>query len=204
MTDKIITSDCSFAMMLQSLGNVPSEKLEVFLAMCERRQLIKDQILLREGDPSDVIFFVESGATRHHTMDKAGNEHTTHFAFENEFEADYRAFLTRTKSAYTLQALKDTSVIAIPREAYDWIVTNVEGGQKIILTVSEIFLIYFATRLRDNYVLTPLERYEAMEQKFPGIYDQVPQYMIASYIGVTKVHLSRLKSQSLKNKSKKI
>jgi len=121
----------------------------------------------------------------------------------NDFATDYGAFITGGRSDYGVETLKPSHLIVIPKDAYEWMRANVAGGEKLIRMVTEGFYIYFATRLRDFYVLSPLERYQAMEQKFPGIYDQVPQYMIASYIGVTKVHLSRLKSQSLDLKNTK-
>lgn len=192
-----------FANVLRAMGNIPADKLQTIISKCHRKILDENVTLIEQDDLVKDLYFIESGATRHFTHDKAGNEHTTHFAFENEFSTDYGAFISGKKSDYSVQTLKPSGLIVIPNEAYEWMRENVAGGEKLIRIVTEGFYIYFATRLRDFYVLSPLERYQAMEQKFPGIYEEVPQYMIASYIGVTKVHLSRLKSQSLKQKNAK-
>ena len=200
MESHIIKSTSHFANLLQMMGSIPTEELKLFLSKCHRITCEANEIFLKEGEPAEMLFFLESGSARNFTSDKIGNEHTTHFSFANQFHADYRAFITHTNSAYSLQALEVCSLIVIPREAHHWMIHNVKNGQEIVLRITESFIVYFATRLRDNYVLTPLERYQAMEEKFPGIYERVPQYMIASYIGVSKVHLSRIKNQALRLK----
>jgi len=192
-----IQTNCNFAILLQSLGNINIDQLKVILSKCERSKFNAGEPLLNIGEPVNKIFFIETGAIRHFTCDKFGHEHTTHFAFENSFATDYRAFILNTDSAYCVEAINDSQFISIPRDAYNWLAKHVTSGEKIIRSLTEMFFVYFATRLHDNYVLSPLERYQAMQVKFPRIYDLVPQYMIASYIGVSKVHLSRLKNQSL-------
>ena len=201
MSDKSVKADSSFAVLIQMMGNIPPDQLETILSKCYWRNCASNEIVIEEGEDVDVIFFVETGSTRHFTSDKAGNEYTTHFAFPHEFSTDYGAFITRSKSTYSVETLQETRLVAVPREAYDWMARNVKDGEKLIRMVTESFFLYFAARLRENYVMSPLERYQAMEQKFPGIYEQVPQYMIASYIGVSKVHLSRLKNESLRQKA---
>lgn len=185
------------------MGNIPTDELQTIISLCHREVLGANVILIEQNDLVKDLYFVESGATRHFTHDKAGNEYTTHFAFKNEFSTDYGAFISDSNSDYSVQTLKSSSLIVIPKEAYEWMRVNVAGGEKLIRIVTEGFYHYFATRLRDFYILSPIERYQAMEQKFPGIYDEVPQFMIASYIGVSEVHLSRLKNQSLKSKVSK-
>lgn len=195
LKNKTIELDSSFAKVLQAMSNIQHNELEVILSKCSRKKIKPGEIFLKIGESVEEIYFVESGLTRHFTHDKSGNEYTTHFAYKNEFEADYTAFVTLSKAGYCLQALEQTSLVVIPREAYDWLAANVKGGEKLIRLVTENFFVYFSNRLREHYTLTPLERYQAMGEKFPNIYAQVPQYMIASYIGVSKVHLSRIKSE---------
>jgi len=196
MNNVSVEATSNFALWLKSMSVITDEKLTIFLSKCYRRELAAQEIFLNEGDLVDKVYFIESGIVRHYINDSSGNEHTSDFMFENQFDTDYSAYVSRTKAAYNLQALKPTRLIVIPREAYDWIIHNVVDGERLIRLVTENFFIYFEKRLRERYLLTPLERYQALEEKFPEIYILVPQYMIASYIGVSKVHLSRLKNQN--------
>jgi len=196
MNNVSVEATSNFALWLKSMSVITDEKLTIFLSKCYRRELAAQEIFLNEGDLVDKVYFIESGIVRHYINDSSGNEHTSDFMFENQFDTDYSAYVSRTKAAYNLQALKPTRLIVIPREAYDWIIHYVVDGERLIRLVTENFFIYFEKRLRERYLLTPLERYQALEEKFPEIYTLVPQYMIASYIGVSKVHLSRLKNQN--------
>lgn len=63
--------------------------------------------------------------------------------------------------------------------------------------IAEWYFIYKDTRIKNLYALTPKERYDQITDVFPNIHNRVPQHMIASYLGITAVHLSRLKKQAL-------
>ena len=59
--------------------------------------------------------------------------------------------------------------------------------------IAEYYFIYQDNRIQNNYFRTPKERYDNITQVFPNIHNRVPQHMIASYLGITSIHLSRLK-----------
>lgn len=130
--------------------------------------------------------------------DKGGTEHTIHFALENQFIADYSSFILKQTSLYTLQALEDLNVVVLPREAIDWGYQNMEQGDKLGRLIAEYYFIYQDNRIKNSYARTPKERYDTIDHVFPNIHNRVPQHMIASYLGVSPVHLSRLKSAAMK------
>ncbi|MEM6265704.1 MAG: Crp/Fnr family transcriptional regulator, partial [Bacteroidota bacterium] len=146
----------------------------------------------------DEVYFIEKGILRVKIIDLDGKEHTTHFATENQFIADYNAFLTQTKSRYQLEAMEDTDVIVLPRTAIEWGYDNLQEGQKLGRLIAEYYFIYLDTRIQQLYTLSPIERYDLMDQIFPNIHNRVPQHMIASYLGITPIHLSRIKREARK------
>ena len=89
--------------------------------------------------------------------------------------------------------MENTKVIVIPRTAIEWGYSNLQEGEKLGRLIAEYYFIYLDTRIQHLYTLSPLERYNLMSKIFPNIHNRVPQHMIASYLGITSIHLSRLK-----------
>ncbi|HMP92016.1 MAG TPA: hypothetical protein PKD90_04040, partial [Phnomibacter sp.] len=83
--------------------------------------------------------------------------------------------------------------IVLPRSAIDWGYAHLAQGQKLGRLIAEYYFIYQDNRIKNLYTRTPRQRYDAMSDIFPNIHNRVPQHMIASYLGITPVHLSRLK-----------
>jgi len=188
-----VNLDSRFANYLQTLENIPLHELEALLLKCTLKHFKKGEIFYEEGDKIDEMFFVEKGIVRASTFDKRGKEYTTNFYQEEQFFTDYAALSTGTPIFYNFQALEDTQVISISNESLEWFYNSTSKGEKIGRILSGYFMIFMNERVRNLYILTPKERYDLMNSIFPNIHQRVPQHMIASYIGITKVHLSRIK-----------
>lgn len=183
--------------VLQEMIQISAEELEAFSGLCYPKVFQRKTLLSQEERLITEVYFITKGIIRVKIDDLGGTEHTIHFAIENQFIADYRAFLTRQKSAYQLQALEDTEVIVLPEAAIEWGYTHLKQGEKLGRLIAEYYFIYLDSRIQHLYTLSPKARYDLMNEIFPNIHNRVPQHMIASYLGITPVHLSRLKSQSL-------
>lgn len=177
--------------------SISESEIEAFMSRCFRKSFKKKALLDQDQKLIDEVYFIEQGLIRIKIIDTEGKEHTTHFAVENQFITDYNAFLTRQKSSYQLQAMEDTTVMVIPRAAIEWGYGNMKEGEKLGRLIAEYYFIYLDTRIQHLYTLSPIERYELMSEIFPNIHNRVPQHMIASYLGITPIHLSRIKRQAI-------
>lgn len=166
-----------------------------FMDLCYRCTFPKKTLLSDNDRFIDEVYFIEQGLLRVKITDLEGREHTVHFAMENQFIADYNAFITRKKSKYQLEAMEKTEVTVMPRVAIEWGYSNLQEGEKLGRLIAEYYFIYLDTRIQHLYTLSPIERYERMNGIFPNIHNRVPQHMIASYLGITPIHLSRIKRQ---------
>ncbi|TAE58507.1 MAG: Crp/Fnr family transcriptional regulator [Bacteroidetes bacterium] len=173
-----------------SLSDVEAEGL---LKDCEAKTVKKKTLLSQPGVVPQEIIFICKGLIRVMITDLEGVEHSTHFALENQFIADYASFIRQTPAAYALQALEDSEVVILPRSSIEWGYRHLQEGEKLGRLVAEYYFIYLDQRIINLYAKSPRERYDILSQIFPGIHDRVPQHMIASYLGITPVHLSRLK-----------
>jgi len=181
---------------MQSMIRISNEEMEAFLSRTHEKKFKRQETLSLPGKIPNEVFFIQKGLIRVFITDEEGREHTIHFALENQFIADYANFIINKPSAYTLQALEETEVVVLPRKAIDWGYENLREGQKMGRLIAEYYFIYQDNRIKNPYITSPKERYDAITEVFPNIHNRVPQHMIASYLGITPIHLSRLKKSS--------
>ncbi|MBU2996280.1 Crp/Fnr family transcriptional regulator [Cellulophaga baltica] len=181
---------------IKSYITISDEEIELYLNQCylktyKNRELISEVNVL---DPN--IYFIEKGFIRLYITDEKGRKHTTHFASENSFVSDYTSIIRQKASKYNFQALTETQVVVVPPEALFWLYKNVKEGEKFGRLVLDEHFIHLEERLLNLYTHSPQERFELMNSIFPDIHNLVPQHMIASYINVSPVHMSRLKKKN--------
>lgn len=178
--------------------DISEDELNDFLDQCVTKTFKRNEIASRPHIVPNEIFFINKGLLREMITDNDGVEHTIHFALENQFMADYSSFMLKQPSIYTLQAEEETKVVVMPRAAVEWGYQNLKQGDRLGRLIAEYYFIYHDNRIKNLYARTPKERYDTITEVFPNIHNRVPQHQIASYLGITSVHLSRLKKAELK------
>ncbi|WP_029295645.1 Crp/Fnr family transcriptional regulator [Chryseobacterium hispalense] len=181
--------------VMQQMINITEEELESFLNKTSIKTFKRQEIVSMPDSIPNNIFFINKGIIRVFITDSEGTEHTIHFALENQFIADYSNFIKQKPSFYTLQALEETEVVILSRKTIEWGYNNLTEGQKMGRLVAEYYFIYQDDRIKNTYTRTPKQRYDNITDIFPNIHNRVPQHMIASYLGITPIHLSRLKKE---------
>jgi CRP-like cAMP-binding protein len=179
--------------VMKQMINVSEDELIDFLNQAVIRTFKRQETISQPDDIPNEIFFINKGLIRVLITDNEGTEHTIHFALENQFIADYSNFIQQKPSIYSLQTIEETQVVILPRSTIEWGYKNLNEGQKMGRLIAEYYFIYQDDRIKNNYVRTPKERYDSITEVFPNIHNRVPQHMIASYLGITPIHLSRLK-----------
>lgn len=158
----------------------------------------KKEFLSTPGKPCESVYFVNNGLLRVMLIDNDGNEQSLHFGFEHQFVTDFSSFITGTASDYYIQSLENTEVVILPRESILWSYENLPEGNRLARYIAEHWYVHQDQRIKNIYLKSPKERYDSISKLFPGIHQMVPQHMIASYLGISAVHLSRLKKADLK------
>ncbi|OYU92651.1 MAG: cyclic nucleotide-binding protein [Bacteroidetes bacterium B1(2017)] len=183
--------------VMRQMINVSEGELNDFLRGAISKTFKRQELLSRPHSIPNEIFFINKGTIRVLITDNDGTEHTLHFALENQFIADYSNFIQQKPSLYTLQALEETHVVILPRATIEWGYHHLNEGQKMGRLIAEYYFIYQDDRIKNNYVRTPKQRYDSINEVFPNIHNRVPQHMIASYLGISPIHLSRLKKSDI-------
>jgi Cyclic nucleotide-binding domain len=178
---------------IRQMISITDVEMQGLLRDCYPKIFRPKDLLSRQGEISNDIFFINQGITRSIILDHSGEEHTIHFSLENQFVADYSSFMQKTPAANSIQAIEEADVVVMPRSAIEWGYANLNQGDRMGRLIAEYYFIYFDNRLKNQYAFTPAQRYENISRVFPNIHNRVPQHMIASYLGISPVHLSRLK-----------
>ena len=165
------------------------------------KKIRKKQYLLQEGDVAKYVAFVEQGLLRSYKIDEKGNEHIIQFAFEGWWISDSLSFLTGEPSVYNIDAIEDSEVLLLTKEAEDQMLQKIPKFERFFRILLQNSLIAYQRRLSDSLSKAAEERYTELMQGCPAsIGNRVPQHMLASFLGITPETLSRIRKQmSLRN-----
>lgn len=159
------------------------------------KKLRKRQYLLQEGDVCKYTAFVEKGMLRTFTVDEKGNEHILQFSSEGWWIADLYSFLTDEPSLFNIEALEDSELLLITRPSWDILLNKVPALERYFRIIVQNNLIATQKRLMGSMSETAEEKYTKLLNSFPHCIQRVPLHMIASYLGITRETLSRIRSQ---------
>ncbi|HEY6956163.1 MAG TPA: Crp/Fnr family transcriptional regulator [Flavisolibacter sp.] len=159
------------------------------------KKLRKRQYLLQEGDVCKYVAFVEKGMLRSYTIDDKGSEHIMQFAFEGWWIADNYSFLTGEPATYTIDALEDSELLLLSKQAEDQLLEKIPKFEKYFRLLLQNNVIATQRRLMSSHSQTAEERYQQLIDSCETIPQRVPQHMIASFLGITPETLSRIRKQ---------
>lgn len=171
--------------------------LDALAAACDLRALKKGEHLLRMGDVAGHLFFVGAGLLRYYHLDAAtGTERTGQFFDQGQVVTDVESFLSGRPAKTSFQAIAPSLVLRLPRgavlAAYDADHAIERYGR---LMVQEA-LAGAQRRAERLLTLSPEELYRTFVATRPEVARRVPQYLIASYLGITPEALSRIRGRS--------
>lgn len=161
----------------------------------KRKKYKKGSILLKINDLCKHSFFVEKGLLRSYTLDEDGKEHVIQFAPENWFIVDRSSVYFNDPSESIIDAIEDTEVVFIDEDfmcrAAD--VNPIFGRYNDKLLHNHIR--QMQKRINRLLSATALKRYLNFIEMYPDLLLRVPQWMIASYLGITPESLSRVRKE---------
>jgi len=169
------------------------EEFEVCKALFTPRKVRKKQFLLQEGDVSKYQIFVNKGLLRSYTIDEKGAEHILQFALEGWWTADLYSFFTGEPSLFNIEALEDSELLLINRPSWETLLEKLPALERYFRILIQNSLIATQRRLMESLSETAEKKYLKFMQLYPESIQRVPQHMIASYLGITRETLSRLR-----------
>ena len=172
--------------------SISDSELEVVLCKFQEKYFKKKEHLLDFDRISKYEFFVKNGCLRTYIADFNGVEHNIFFSIENWWAGDLQSFIKQTPATYNIQALEDSTVLAIKKENWDFIVNDIPKFSEYSRTLFRNAVISQQQRIVQNLSFTAKERYHNFFDNYPNLFQRITQKHIASYLGITPEFLSIL------------
>ncbi|WP_294210893.1 Crp/Fnr family transcriptional regulator [uncultured Chryseobacterium sp.] len=174
---------------------VPLEKVNMCSLHYESKKVSKNQFLLQYGEICRNIYFVEKGLLKMYSIDKNGKEHIIQFAPESWLISDRSSLYFNEKSIYYIEAVEDSEVLFLHPDFFSRLVEQFPNSIEKSDIIAQKHIRSLQDRINSLLGETAEERYMKFIRMYPDLLLRVPQWMIASYLGITPESLSRVRKE---------
>lgn len=179
---------------IQQYIPLSTKDAEVVQSLFKRKIIGKGDYLLKEGEICRHLLFIENGLVRYF-MNDDGRDITHYFAAENNFACNYESLLKNSPSRKNIQAIEESIVWTISQSDLNLFYKKIEQGEKFGRLLMERELLNTISRFLEHYTHSPEQRYQDFLSQFASLQQRIPQYYIASYVGVQPPSLSRIRKR---------
>ncbi len=167
-------------------------------AIAKEIEFIKGTILITEEQTVKKTYFVTEGCLRSYGLDQNGKEHTLQFAIQNWWISDFIAIYNNEPAILNVECITDSKVIEFNASDLDKIHSLFPEFEAFQRKNLERHVVSLYKRIINQLQLTASERYNAFLNQYPDIEQYIPNYHIASYLGITQQSLSRIRVKRAK------
>ncbi len=178
------------------INKISSIKNETFneLKKCFRPiQLNKGDFFVKQNEYAQQIGFLKKGIIRAYFLNQEGKEYTKQFFVDYSIIGAYTSLLTKQPNKIAQQALTDCEILAANFTDIEKLYNKYHDLERLGRKIAEFYFLEKEQKEIEMALLDADKRYLIMRQKFPTIETIVPQYHIASYLGISPTQLSRIR-----------
>ena len=194
MTNKI-------AAYIDKFVKLTEEEKELFSSCFKEVKIKKRQFIVQPNFIAKHRQYVLKGAFRAYVVADEGQEHTITFAIDDWWITDYNSYIFQQPATMFVVALEDSIILQLDYEKEQELKLQNHKFETFFRIVAERGLASQQRRIISNLTQTAEERYENFLNKYPQIVQRVPQYALASYLGMTTEFLSRIRNKRVSKKS---
>ena len=186
-----------FNQFLRKYVEFTDAELTDFNNKCSSVVFSKGAIVMKAGQVQKNLYFITEGIVRNFIELDNGDHKIHNFRSENMTVTGY-AFYNyedKFKALVNVDCLENCVLIQVPIEAINYVINNIKLGDRLGRYLAEAHIVQMLGYVLQRDTKSIIERLDSLDQSFPKIHQRVPQYMIASYLGITPVYLSNLKKR---------
>jgi len=158
----------------------------------------KRQYFLQEGEVCKNSAFIIKGAMRKYRVDEKGEEHIIRLYIENWWASDRESVATGAPSAYFIDAWEDSDCLIVSKAHLAELADRIPAMTKWLRTLDANYAIATQRRIGAAISMSAEERYHDLEKSYPEFLQRFPQHLIASYLGINRETLSRIRGRGVK------
>ena len=183
---------------IRQIINLDKEAEASITTSFKELKIKKGDHFLKEGEPNLLLGFIVNGLVRIYITKKGEEQSCIDFSKEGEFITVYESFLQKGISTQSIQAIEDTTLLVINNNDLQNLYQNIPNGDKLGRIVIEKRFIELAKQLLSIYLHNSEQRYLHFVKTYPDLLQRIPQYYIASFVGVKPQSLSRIRKRLAK------
>lgn len=180
---------------INSIISLEDNQWELVLEVLKSKVLAKDTHLLKEGEVSDSIAFISSGALIYYKDLENGDQMTTDFAFEGDWVTDNYSRLNNCPSLINIKTIEESQLYILKNKDLTELYKKILPLERLGREVTERFFLKMVEHNIDLQTLSAKDRYLKLLKNHPEIFQRIPQYHIANYLGIAAKSLSRIRGE---------
>ena len=185
---------------LQKFVSVNQAEAEQFAASFREVKIKKRQFIVQPNFTARHRNYVLEGTFRAYVVADEGQDHTISFAINDWWITDYNSYIYQKPATMFVVALEDSTISQIDFEKEQALKKANHKFETFFRIVAERGLAFYQRRIISNLTQTAEERYQHFVQNYPQIIQRVPQYALASYLGMSTEFLSRIRNKKVPKK----
>ena len=184
---------------IDSITTISDDEFRKSISLFKSRQISKGGYFIESEQVCRELAFIGKGILRTFTHDEKGVEATLCFCSENRFSTSFRSFITQAPSTLTIEAIEDVELLTLDYNGLQLLYENTKAWPTIGRLLAEGEYLNM-----ENYALTlnketAKEKYLRLLHEQPDVIQRAPVQQIASYLGITRETLSRIRNQVAKD-----
>jgi len=190
-----------FAPLLRNMArfiSLTEEEEEIFLTHLRVVRVKKKQLIVQPGFVSQFRSYVLTGAFQIYMLDNDGLEHMIALNIEDWWTGDFESYITQQPATLFVEAAEDATLIQLSYKDEQELYQQVPKFERFFRRQIEQSALAMRRRLRWALSYTAEQRYDEFAKLYPQLLQRFPQYVIASYLGMTTQFLSRIRNQKAK------
>lgn len=187
-----------FEAYITSLDDFTKDELKQMRSLSAVKKLRRRQFLLQEGEICRYKTFVVKGLLKTYRLKDDGTEYIMRFAAENAWSVDHESYNNQTPSKYYIEALENVELLQWTKENFDALLDAIPTLKTFSEKIKADNLDASQDRIMMNISYTSEEKYQQFVSAFPDIFRRVPLHMVASYLGVSRETLSRIRHAQIR------
>jgi len=161
----------------------------------ELKSMSKKELLMKAGDRHLNNYFVVKGCLHMYFVNGNGSKQTIQFAIENWWMTDFLSFHKQDTTDFYIQAVEKSDVLSISHGNYELLLKEMPELEKYFRKIYEIAYGSSLVRMKHISNYSKEEMYFHFVKRFPGFEQRVPQYLIASFLGLTPEYVSEIRAK---------
>ena len=182
-----------FETFIAANGDFTPEDLRLMRSLSIVKKVRRKEFLLQEGEVCRHKIFVAKGLLKSYHLRHDGTEHIMRFSPENSWATDPESLRNQTPAQSNIEALENSEVVMWTRESLGELFAAIPAFKAYMDSLISGALKSSHKRILMNLSYTSEEKYEDFIASFPDVFSRVPLHMVASYLGVSRETLSRIR-----------